>query len=122
MVKNVKIISPAHGQGRNIIEIDGKKYTSVTTDFDRKGKSTITFREFDEKKFEKDLEEMAKKLVPKFNAKEIVKQALRDLPLEDFEIIQEEFEKEKPHVQSRKGCLYLKIGKGKRGTQLMLRN
>lgn len=122
MVKDVKIISPAHGQGRNIIEIDGKKYTGVKADVDRKGRATITFREFDEKKFEEDLEEMAKKITPKLNPKEIVKQALRDLPLDDFEKVQVEFEKDKPQVQSRNGCYYLKIGKGKSGVSLLLRD
>lgn len=122
MVKDVKIISPAHDQGKNIIEIDGKKYVSVSADTDRKGNATLVFREFDETKFEKDLEEIAKKISIKVDAKEIVKQALRAIPLNDFEKIQKELRKSKPKIKSKKGCYYLKIGKGKGSIPLMLRD
>ncbi len=118
---DVKILGNIHGKHKKFIEINGKKYAEVKTDIDRKGKAEVTFREFDDKKFEEDLEKMAKLLAPKVDAKEIVKQALRDIPLEDFEKVQQEFNKEKPQVQSRGGCVYLKIGKGNKSPVLYLR-
>lgn len=121
ILSDVKLKASIHGKKRKVIEVDGKKFAEVESKTNRKGEIEIVFKEFDEVKFEDDLEKMAKLISPKVDSKEIVKQALREIPLDEFKKIQEEFDKPKPFIQSRVGCSYLKIGKGNKSPILNLR-
>ena len=111
MVDSIKIIAPKHGKGRKIIEIDGEKFVydkATEKDLD----DILHFKKLEESKdYEKTVEEVAQKISKRTDVKKLIKQALHELPYEDYLKIKEEMEKEKPKIRNNEGCFSLSIGK-----------
>ena len=96
------------------IEIDGETYVKNTDTTKGRGVNNeeifITFKKFDVKEYEQLLDILAEKLAEKADTKEIVRQALADVPIEKLMKIKKEMDKKKPKIRNEKGCVAMKIG------------
>jgi hypothetical protein len=112
--KNPKLVAEKHG-GAKYFVIDGQSYVFDPRKKEQIGKKRITINltPVDKKKFEAMVDGLAEKLAKQVDVKELLRQALYDTPFEDIQLAKKEMEKEKPKVVSKKGCLFLKVGKGK---------
>lgn len=101
------------------LEIDGETYVRDSDKLIKKGKTrnereiALIFRKYDAKKYEKIVDSLAEKISKKTNVKEIIKQALFSVPLQDIIEIGEELKKKKPSIRNNKGCFSMSVGKVK---------
>ena len=105
-------------RNKKFIEVDGKTYVMDKVKTQNVGRvkkeeTVLTFKKFDIKEYESIINEAAEKIAKKTDVKEIIKQALYELPAEIIEKISNEMKKVKPKIRNRKGCAYLTIGKNK---------
>lgn len=94
----------------NILVIDGKYY-QFTNKYGKKGE--MVFKPIDKEKFEKITDSITKKLEPSLEKKDIIKDALGELPLENLEKLHDVLfkKKKKPKVRQRYGCVELVVGR-----------
>ncbi len=97
------------------IEVDGKTFLA---DGNKETDKIITFREFDIGNYKKLVEQAAEKISKKTNIKEIIKQALMDLPVSELLEVKKELEKPKPRIRNNSGCVSISVGK----TNIPIRN
>jgi hypothetical protein len=97
------------------IEVDGKTYLLTGSKTHGRGVNketdTLVFEEYDIKKYDSLIDELSSKISKKANVKEIIKQALYELPIKEIKKIGREMEKEKPKMRHEKGCAVIRIGK-----------
>jgi hypothetical protein len=123
MVKKIKFIVYPH-VNKQFVRVDGKLYMTNKRmdkeDFRTKAKATYEWDmvEIDEKAYEREILEIAKKLAPKVDVMQILMQALRELPIQEVKQVKRELQKKKPRVRREQGCVMLTVGKN----SLMLRN
>lgn len=116
MGKLLKLIGNPH-TNKKFIKMNGKTYILQKTK--TKGKiEELTFKEMDIKEYEKILDDVAEKVSKKTNVKDLIKQALYDMPIESVKLIEKEMKKEKPVVRHNQGCFFLSVG----GEQIRLRD
>ena len=100
------------------LEIDGETYVKDVGKVKNAGQKNkaevmIVFRKYDAKKYEKLVDGLAEKISKKTNVKEIIRQALFSVPLQDIIKIGEEMKKRKPKIRNNKGCFSMSVGKVK---------
>lgn len=111
MVKKLKLklIGNPHSN-KKFITMDGKTY--ILQKSKPKGKiEELIFTEMDVEEYENILDEVAEKVSKKTNVKELIKQALYDMPIESVKLIEKEMKKKTPRVRHNQGCFFLSIGK-----------
>ena len=111
-MKKGKIIKSVRKLG-NFLEIDGKLYQPIY----RKDRKTDEFLRFklvkQQKESLKQIEKIAKKLAPKLNAQEVIRNALLDMPIGNINRIHKALfeQKKKPVIKQHHGCYDMEIGK-----------
>lgn len=110
-MKDIKIIAPKHDKGKHIIVVDGEKYI-LEKSTEKRSEEILHFTKLtDEEEYERTLDKLAEKISKKTNVKKMIKQALYQLPMDDFKKVRQEMEKEKPKVRNNEGCFFLSVGK-----------
>lgn len=103
-------------RSRKLLNIDGIDY-ALDKQCERNAKSknkaevTIKLVKCDVKDYDKTINELAEKISKKTNVKEIISQALYDIPYGDVLEIKKELGKDKPHIRNNKGCFSMTVGK-----------
>ena len=83
-MKEIKIIAPKYDKDKNIIVVDGEKYM-LDRSTEQKLEETLHFTKLiDEEEYESTLDRLAEKISKKTNVMKMIKQALYQLPMEDF--------------------------------------
>ena len=72
--------------------------------------TTFTFKKVNLKDYEKTIDDLSEKISKKTKVKEIIRQALLDLPFTEIMAIRKEMSKKKPRVRNNKGCVTLTVG------------
>jgi len=113
--KEIKIKAKIH-KNLKYIEIDGKTYVKDSAKLKNKRSkqketAEITFKQFNIKEYEKLVDNAAEKISKKANVKEIIRQALFDLPVHELLEVKEELEKAKPKIRNNVGCVSMNVGK-----------
>lgn len=117
MVEFIKIKGKRH-KNLKYIEVDGETYVQ-DLDMEKnsrsinKSETTILFKKVNIKEYEQTIESLAEKISKKTNVKEILKQALYDIPWKDIMKIKQELAKETPFIRNNRGCVSITVGKTK---------
>lgn len=91
----------------NVLLIDGE-YWQFVKEYDETG--AMVFERIDKKKFDAIVEKLTERLAPSVDKKEILKEALGELPMKNLERISNLLEKKKVKPRKKYGCLELGIG------------
>jgi len=83
------------------------------TDSKTSGAFRMSFQEIDREKYEQRITFLAKKIKEHTDVENLIKQALREIPLASIKRMETEFEKKKPIIRTRQHCFYVGIGKEK---------
>lgn len=110
-------------RARKYIELDGHDYVIDKKETKNprsrnKAEVVLTCRKVKSKEYEETVNEMAEQLSKKVNTKEVVIQALYEIPYTILMKMKKELSKPKPRIRNRKGCAMLSIG----GENLYLRD
>ena len=107
--RKVRLVTNPH-TNEKFIEVDGETYV-MTRSKKGVGKSEVFEFEKVTSEYNQRISSLAMKLSEKVKIQLILEQALRDLPTDKLNEIEEELKKPKPVVRNYQGCSFLKIGK-----------
>lgn len=99
---------------KKFLEFEGKTYIQESTDLfntnsRNKAETKLSFKQFNLKEYDELIDKVASKLINKTDVKQILIQALRDLPIDDIKKIEKEMEKDNPTIRKEKGCVRLRV-------------